>query len=110
MVAYAASKAFDMVFAEALWGELKPNGVDVLGLILGETDTPALRRLRHDRGLAGLDEPVARTSTVGDLIETPSRTSRTGPTRLANKSMRRGLRLFFPLSRLMHDRSPSTRC
>jgi short-subunit dehydrogenase len=36
MVAYGASKSFDMVFAEALWGELKPAGVDVLGLILGE--------------------------------------------------------------------------
>ena len=47
MVVYGASKAFDMVFAEALWCELKPKGVDVLGLILGETDTPALRRLRH---------------------------------------------------------------
>ncbi len=44
-VAYGASKAFDMVFAEALWAELHDEGVDVLGLILGKTDTPALRRL-----------------------------------------------------------------
>jgi short-subunit dehydrogenase len=52
MVAYGASKAFDMVFAEALWTELHPHGVDVLSLILGETDTPALRRLRSERGQA----------------------------------------------------------
>ena len=45
MVAYGATKAFDMVFAEALWAELHDKGVDVLGLILGKTNTPALRRL-----------------------------------------------------------------
>ncbi|MGB8504987.1 SDR family NAD(P)-dependent oxidoreductase, partial [Mycobacterium sp.] len=43
MVAYGATKAFDMVFAEALWAELHDKGVDVLGLILGKTNTPALR-------------------------------------------------------------------
>ncbi len=31
MVAYGASKAFDMVFAEALWAELHGKGVDVVG-------------------------------------------------------------------------------
>jgi NADP-dependent 3-hydroxy acid dehydrogenase YdfG len=31
MAAYAATKAFDMVFAEALWAELHDRGVDVLG-------------------------------------------------------------------------------
>ena len=35
MVAYGATKAFDMVFAEALWTELHDRGVVVLGLILG---------------------------------------------------------------------------
>ena len=45
MVAYGASKAFDMVMGEALWAELHDEGVDVLSLVLGVTDTPALRRL-----------------------------------------------------------------
>ncbi len=99
MVAYAASKAFDMVFAEALWGELKPRGVDVLGLILGETDTPALRRLRHDRGLAGPDEPVRSASTVEEVVEDAFAHLDKGPTRLANPQMRWGMRLFFPFSR-----------
>jgi len=99
MVAYAASKAFDMVFAEALWGELKPQGVDVLGLILGETDTPALRRLRHDRGLAGPDEPVKSAASVEEVIDDAFAHLTKGPTRLANKQMRRGLRLLFPFPR-----------
>ena len=56
-VAYGATKAFDMVFAEALWTELHDSGVDVLGLILSKTDTPALRRLEFERGqISSLDE------------------------------------------------------
>ena len=44
MVAYGATKAFDTVMAEALWAELHDQGVDVLGLVLGATDTPAFAR------------------------------------------------------------------
>lgn len=39
---YAATKAFDIVFAESLWAELAPAGVHVLGLVAGATDTPAM--------------------------------------------------------------------
>ena len=57
MVAYGATKAFDMVFAEALWAELHDKGVDVLGLLLGKTDTPALRQLELSRGqIASMDD------------------------------------------------------
>lgn len=41
-VTYGASKAFDLVFAEGLWAEWGPRGVDVLALVAGATDTPAL--------------------------------------------------------------------
>ncbi|SMC96193.1 SDR family NAD(P)-dependent oxidoreductase [Lentzea albidocapillata] len=41
---YAAAKAFGRIFAEGLWLELQPHGVDVLELVLGLTDTPAMRR------------------------------------------------------------------
>jgi short-subunit dehydrogenase len=99
MVAYAATKAFDMVFAEALWSELKPKGIDVLGLILGETDTPALRRLRHDRGLAGPDEPVQGAASAQEVVDDAFAYLAKGPTRLANKQMRRAFRLLFPLPR-----------
>lgn len=43
VASYAATKAFDIVLAEGLWAELLPHGVDVLGLIAGATDTPAMR-------------------------------------------------------------------
>ncbi|EGD55796.1 SDR family NAD(P)-dependent oxidoreductase [Gordonia neofelifaecis] len=41
---YAASKAFSRIFAEGLWVESKPLGVDVLHLVLGLTRTPAMQR------------------------------------------------------------------
>lgn len=99
MVAYAASKAFDMVFAEALWCELNPKGVDVLGLILGETDTPSLRRLREDRGLAGADEPVKHADTPRQVVDDALANLSRGPTRFVNKPMRWGMRLISPIPR-----------
>jgi short-subunit dehydrogenase len=43
-VVYGASKAFVHGLAEGLWYELKPKGVDVLGLVAGATRTPAMAR------------------------------------------------------------------
>ncbi len=37
---YAASKAFALVFADALWAELRGHGVDVLAVQPGQTRTP----------------------------------------------------------------------
>lgn len=41
--AYAASKAFVISLGEGLWGELSPEGIDVLTLCPGATDTEAPR-------------------------------------------------------------------
>jgi uncharacterized protein len=64
IAAYGATKAFDLVLAEALWAEWRGRGVDVLALVLGATDTPSLRRLLAKRGgaLPDLAQPevVAR--------------------------------------------------
>lgn len=40
LAVYAATKAFDLVFADALWVELRPHGVDVLAVQPGSTRTP----------------------------------------------------------------------
>jgi short-subunit dehydrogenase len=37
---YAATKAFDRVFAEGLWAELSPHGVDVTAVMPGAVRTP----------------------------------------------------------------------
>jgi uncharacterized protein len=65
MAVYAGTKAFDLCFAEGLWAELKPHGVDVLSLMMGRTDTPAHRENLARRGQeipAGMarSEDVAR--------------------------------------------------
>lgn len=40
LAAYAATKAFTLVAADALWAELRPQGVDVLAVQPGSTRTP----------------------------------------------------------------------
>lgn len=47
-VAYAASKGFVNRLGEGLWGELTPDGIDVLTLCPGATATDALRRAGMD--------------------------------------------------------------
>ena len=37
---YAATKAYNLILAESLWGELREHGVDVLGFMPGTTRTP----------------------------------------------------------------------
>lgn len=51
---YSAAKAFDRIFAEGLWAELEPHGVDVLHLVLGVTRTPAMERAGLRMDLPGL--------------------------------------------------------
>ncbi len=100
MVAYGATKAFDMVFAEALWGELHETGVDVLGLILGKTDTPALRRLEHERGsTTGDDEPLVDAATVADVVAEAFANLRNGPTWMVGEAMRAGMQMLGSLPR-----------
>lgn len=50
MAVYSGAKAFALRFAEGLWAELQPFGVDVLALVLGVTDTPALHALLREKG------------------------------------------------------------
>jgi uncharacterized protein len=50
IAAYCATKAFDTMLAESLWAEWKDDGVNVLGLVLGATDTPSLHRLMDEHG------------------------------------------------------------
>lgn len=100
MVAYAATKAFDMVFAEALWTELHEAGVDVLGLILGKTDTPALRALEHRRGQIGSpDETPAGATPVADVVTEAFDNLGNGPTWFVGADLRAGAQMMGSISR-----------
>lgn len=56
LAVYTGVKAFLLCFAEALWAELRHDGVDVLSLILGRTDTPAHRLALAQNGLPVPDD------------------------------------------------------
>ncbi|MBL7496699.1 SDR family NAD(P)-dependent oxidoreductase [Frankia sp. CNm7] len=100
MVAYAATKSFGMVFAEALWTELHDKGVDVLGLILGKTDTPTLRRLEHARGrLPALDTPPADADAVSDVISEAFDNLSNGPTWVVGEKLREAVSMMGSLPR-----------
>ncbi len=59
---YSAVKAFQHNFAEGLWAELRPHGVDVCCTPLGMTYTEALQRMgfAYDPEIVMLSEDVAR--------------------------------------------------
>lgn len=100
MVIYGGSKAFDVVFTEALWAELHPQGVDVLSLVLGETDTPALRRIRVERGFADdPNAPLPGVATVDQVVEDALAHLAHGPSWIVGEQTRAGLQMLGGLPR-----------
>ena len=63
---YSGTKAFQLNFAEGLWAELQPHGVDVLTLIMTSTDTPAHRILLEERGIT-MSNDAADAHAVAEL-------------------------------------------
>lgn len=61
LAVYSAVKAFQHNFAEGLWAELRPHGVDVCCTPLGMTYTPAFQRMgiEYDPAAHMLSEDVA---------------------------------------------------
>ncbi len=71
LVSYSAAKAFTQIFAEGLWAELRPRGVDVLCCVIGATHTPSRARLKLT------DQP-------GDIISDPDDIARFAMENLTN--------------------------
>lgn len=66
IAAYCASKGFVLNLAEALWAELRHDGVDVLTLVLGRTDTPSHRKILEESGQA-IPEDMAMPDEVAEV-------------------------------------------
>jgi short-subunit dehydrogenase len=63
--AYSAAKAFEQVFCEAMWSELRPDGIDVVSVPLGATRTPGLASAE-----LGIDpEVIPPAQVVNEAIE-----------------------------------------
>jgi len=62
---YNGAKAFSRVFAEGLWYELQPHGVDVVEYVVGAIRTPAMERrgMKMSEGVADPAE-IAREGLV----------------------------------------------
>ena len=89
-----------MVFAEALWSELHDKGVDVLGLILGKTNTPALRRLEHSRGLLSSDdEAPPDADSVEQVVGEAFENLGNGPTLMVGDMMRAAVQMLGSVTR-----------
>lgn len=57
---YTGAKAFSRIFTESLWAECADTNIDVLHVVVGYTDTPAMRRLGLDTSSAQSPEDAAR--------------------------------------------------
>ena len=101
MVVYGATKAFDIVMGEALWGELEGAGVDVLSLVLGATDTPAFRQMLVKRGvLAGEDEDIPfDVTTTDEVVADALEHLGEGPTWFVGESTRNGIPMLMAMPR-----------
>jgi uncharacterized protein len=65
---YAATKAWTMILAESLWDEVRDQGVDVMALLPGTTDTPGFRAARPQPGL-GLSNVMVPADVVGEALD-----------------------------------------
>jgi hypothetical protein len=72
LAAYAATKAFNAVFAEGLWKELKPHGVDVIGCNAGAILTPGYQQAKKNKKAPG-------TMTASDVAEQTLKALGKGP-------------------------------
>lgn len=63
IAAYSASKAFNIVLAEALWGELREQGIDVAVCCAGAMPTPGYLATTHREspGMLSPDDAAIRT-------------------------------------------------
>ena len=66
---YAASKAFNIAMAEALYVELKPRGVDVLGCVAGATATPGFASTMRPADSARATADAAAPRANGDSLD-----------------------------------------
>lgn len=61
---YAGTKAYGLNFGESLWAELKPKGVDVLSIVIGATNTPALLSAVKKHGVSVDLSLLAQPETI----------------------------------------------
>jgi short-subunit dehydrogenase len=105
LAVYAASKAFDLVLADALWAELRPHGVDVLAVQPGSTRTPgwlATQPVDADPALPVMEPADVVREALGALGVEPSivpgELNRQGADALARLPRRQAIELLSAIT------------
>lgn len=88
---YSATKAYNIVLAEALWGEFKPYNVDVLACVAGMTLSTAAKGYQH------LDTSTFQTTT--ELVEEAMAALGKQSTLIAGELNRQGRQAMREMSR-----------
>jgi short-subunit dehydrogenase len=106
LAVYAATKAFNLVAADALWAELRPHGVDVLAVQPGSTRTPgwlSSQPARDEGQSEGMGLPVMQPADVVrealaalgvEPVVVPGETNRQGAEALAALPRRQAIELM----------------
>jgi len=119
LAVYAATKAFTLVAADALWAELRPHGVDVLAVQPGSTRTPGWLSSQPARDQANDDAtgiPVMQPADVVrealaalgvEPVVVPGESNRQGAAALAALPRRQAIELMSAItSRLVPNHRP----
>ncbi len=69
---YAATKAFDTTFAEGLWIELAPEGVDVMGVLAGATRTETMLDQKASKFEDAMDPTLVAQGAFDHLGKGPN--------------------------------------
>jgi short-subunit dehydrogenase len=119
LAVYAATKAFTLVFADALWAELRSFGVDVLAVQPGSTRTPGWLTSQPADG----EEPMLPAMEPADVVRealaalgvepsiVPGDLNRQGAAALARLPRRQAIELMSEITAklIRNDRPRSTR-
>ena len=106
LAVYAATKAFALVAADALWSELRPHGVDVLAVQPGSTRTPgwlsSQRSTDHAPAEAVMEpDDVVREALAALGVEPvliPGETNRQGAAVIASLPRRQAIELMSAIT------------
>ena len=97
MATYAATKAFDIIFAQSLWHEMAPFNVDVLALVAGATRTPAMAASGVD--FKGEESGGFNIMEAGEVAREGLTHLRDGPVWIAGESNREAAKLMQQMPR-----------
>jgi hypothetical protein len=115
LAVYAATKAFTLVFADALWSELSPRGVDVLVVQPGSTRTPGWLSSQPSEPGAEIMPAMEPADVVREALDTlgveprliPGETNRQGAEIMAGLPRRQAIEMMSAITaRLVRNDRP----